>query len=94
MYALAVRLLISSLLVMKLVDIILLLSFQIDSIGFRLGEYGGRNMGCMLSISAYSTVSDAWCARKLSRVRTILLSGFDSLIVSMNRHTSSFLLSS
>ena len=75
---------------MNVREIILRILFQMYSIGFRSGEYGGKYTSLTLFISAYSRVIFAWWDRKLSRMITISAPEFIFRIVWRNSPTSSF----
>ena len=68
----------------------LLMLFHMNSIGFKSGEYGGKYINSIPFSLANSTVTFARCDRKLSRITTILFSGFIALILPRNSHTDSF----
>jgi len=53
-------------------DISLFIVFQMNSMGLRSGEYGGRKMRSMLSFPAVSVVSLVWWDLKLSSMIIIL----------------------
>ncbi len=76
---------------MSLGEISFFMLFQMYSMGFRSGEYGGRNTRWMFSSWAFSLVALAQCDLKLSRMSMMGLSGFASLIFSRNSQTHSFL---
>lgn len=76
---------------MKFFEMTFLMLFQMNSIGFKSGEYGGRYINLMPISSAKSIVKFALCERKLSRIRIIFFVGFLDLISVKNSQTSSFL---
>ena len=62
---------------MNSLEITPLILFQMDSIGFKSGEYGGRKTRFNPISSAVSMVSFARWDLKLSRIITICLPGFN-----------------
>lgn len=60
------------------------MSFQLNSIGFRSGEYGGRKMKCNGAPSRLAVTIFAWCIAALSRIIAISLPGFSFIISFMN----------
>ena len=72
-------------------DTALLTLFQMNSIGFRSGEYGGRNISLIFSNSAVSKTIPQWCDLKLSGIMATGFSGFLSLIPAMKEVTFSLL---
>ena len=64
--------------------------FQMNSIGFKSGEYGGKNTTSISFSSANSIVAFALCDLKLSRMTIILFAGFLDLISPINSHIDSF----
>ncbi len=64
--------------------------FQMNSIGFKSGEYGGKNINLILHSSAHFNDALALWDLKLSRTKTISFSGFWRRISSKNSQTSSF----
>ena len=56
---------------MNVLEMTRFMLFQMNSIGFKSGEYGGRNTSLILSFSAHCIESFARWERKLSRINTI-----------------------
>ena len=61
-------------------EMCLFMLFHMNSIGFRSGEYGGRNVSVIFSSLAVSRVLFAQCVLKLSSTITISRFGFCSRI--------------
>ncbi len=61
-------------------DIFFFMDFHINSIGFRSGEYGGKNTKCILSFKASFIVKNERCELKLSKIRIISFIGLFFLI--------------
>ncbi len=70
-------------------EIFLLMLFQINSIGLRSGEYGGRKTKLIRSDSANARVFCAMWARALSMINRMCFLGFLSRIRRRNAHTYS-----
>jgi hypothetical protein len=75
---------------MKVLETTLFMLFQMNSIGFKSGEYGGRNNSLILHSFAHCIESFARWDLKLSRINTISSLGLLQRISLKNSHTSSF----
>ena len=67
-----------------------LMLFQMNSIGFKSGEYGGKNTNTIPFSSVNFVVSFALCELKLSRIITMVFPGFPDLISPKNSQIDSF----
>ncbi|CAD7767093.1 MAG: hypothetical protein DNFNHJIP_00500 [Candidatus Argoarchaeum ethanivorans] len=64
--------------------------FQMNSIGFKSGEYGGKNTNIIPFSSVNFAVSFTLCELKLSRIITMIFPGFLDLISPKNSQIDSF----